>query len=381
MSLSGIQCVQKCFSIIAGHLQMSNESKWRLDDSKYPDDVLNLADLKVIKSEAFSFGVRICWLENASSQERYLVILHNDFFDLEAINKGLNAYSIEEAELYPSIFLRVLGDVSFPINLNKNLNKDDLFAYVSDNFTFLDPDEILKCYENILVFKLVDESSLWEVEPFAFYCLLLTYNSKRLSLSHSEIFLTRSRDYLVENKNTKIPLDTFEMALTSQYWKHSFLESYRALESLYSIPRAIDLKGKMSALSSMSAILIARQCKESLGWRNQELDSLKKLLKITLVSNADMQFYESLGVFLELIIGKCDWGVKSIEDKTERIAKLIYSIRNQNVHLELSYADQVQKLTDLYYADLVTALWNLSFDLYNKLHVELELNPETFPIR
>lgn len=113
------------------------------------------------------------------------------------------------------------------------------------------------------------------------------------------------------------------LALTSQHWKHAFIEIYRLVEALYYLPWVLDLRAANK--STQSGLLMARQCRSFLDWREREESSIRKLFGLlpdTSVVRAD------------LISTSPFSGIAPDEINSGSVAERIYKIRNQLIHQE-----------------------------------------------
>ncbi|MNF89680.1 hypothetical protein D3C84_722130 [compost metagenome] len=116
--------------------------------------------------------------------------------------------------------------------------------------------------------------------------------------------------------------------MTSTHYKHAFLELYRCIESVYTLPRALSLKSKTGL--TIAGHLVAKICIEELGWRRKEEDSLFRVLSLMPIS-----YLQPLALSRLPHNNSADWDftVPEAEGKgIESLAKFIYKLRNQMVH-------------------------------------------------
>ncbi|WP_455913818.1 hypothetical protein [Pseudomonas syringae] len=117
-------------------------------------------------------------------------------------------------------------------------------------------------------------------------------------------------------------------SLTSTHYKHAFLELYRCIESVYTLPRALALKRKAGL--TLAGHAVAKMCVEELDWRRKEEDSLKqifRLIPISIFQNLSLEFLNHEN--------RLDWRFDDPTVNEKRAAKLaeyIYLLRNQMVH-------------------------------------------------
>lgn len=121
-------------------------------------------------------------------------------------------------------------------------------------------------------------------------------------------------------------------SLTSAHWRHSFLELYRCIEALYSLPRAITLRNKLNL--KVGGAAVAKACYSELGWKRKEEDSIKRLFKLLPNSTAISAKIEMIELFSS---SKLDFSTPEIGlNSYEKLGELVYRLRNSLVHhLEL----------------------------------------------
>lgn len=113
------------------------------------------------------------------------------------------------------------------------------------------------------------------------------------------------------------------LALTSQHWKHAFIEVYRLVEALYYLPWVLDLRAANS--TTQSGLSMARQCRSFLEWREREEPSIRKLFGLlpdTVVIRPDLT---NSSPFSDIAPAEITSGI---------VAERIYKVRNQLIHQE-----------------------------------------------
>lgn len=117
-------------------------------------------------------------------------------------------------------------------------------------------------------------------------------------------------------------------SMTSTHYKHAFLELYRCVESIYTLPRALGLKAKTGL--DIPGHIVAKICIEELGWRRKEEDSLLRVLRLVPTSH-----FQTLELQRLSQSNGHEWEFSDPQTEArgfESLAKFIYKIRNQMVH-------------------------------------------------
>ncbi|AYV11892.1 hypothetical protein [Shewanella algae] len=368
MAKSIIECANYCFDIAKEVFGMKSENLYRFM-IKDEADVKKLNDLRVLSFKEMTFGVKMIWLEDSCSKDSYFLLFTGDCFDGSELYGKLEGLGLSEEDSCPSFFMRSIADSNFKISPSKKYEANDFLAFITDADDYeVDPDLFMEYFEDWVVYKCVD-SPLRHVSFDAIFCLFLILSESNLQLRHENALLEELGKYIVSETETKLPYDALEMSLISPYWKHSFIEAYRSIESLYSIPRAIELKSAL--LLEVSASQVAQLCREHLQWRRNEGDSLRKLLVkcfdnkrvFDLVSN-------SLVIKNRLFSNSEEWNTLDDKKKIEKISDFIYKVRNQNVHLEL-FTTPAYQIEEEEFRSLVYITWAISLQLYRELHPEI----------
>ncbi|PYD10404.1 hypothetical protein ALQ93_01578 [Pseudomonas syringae pv. pisi] len=117
-------------------------------------------------------------------------------------------------------------------------------------------------------------------------------------------------------------------SLTSTHYKHAFLELYRCIESVYTLPRALALKRKAGL--TIAGHQVAKMCVEELNWRRKEEDSLKQIFLLIPASE-----YQRLPLSSFDHDKSEGWAFTVADDFKKNATSLaihIYKLRNQMVH-------------------------------------------------
>lgn len=171
------------------------------------------------------------------------------------------------------------------------------------------------------------------------------------------------------------PIDNARVAMTAAHFKHAFIDLYRCLEWLYSLPRCLRLKTDLGL--TMKGVELARVFREKLAWRRAEQDSLKLLLIDAGPENLDITevnkcLLSALTPFpvpdQEVVDGAPETPQKWAEAAATALSKRIYSIRNQYVH-QLDSLDH-QEISREAEPALINVLAQLCAILYKKYSAE-----------
>jgi|GEM_PF-3477240 len=142
------------------------------------------------------------------------------------------------------------------------------------------------------------------------------------------------------------------LALTSQHWKHVFIEIYRLVEALYYLPWVLELRAANK--TSQSGLSIARQCRLILEWREKEESSIKRLFALLPTSSI---------VRRELIETSPFSDIPAEDISSVIVAERIYKIRNQLIHQE-DYEERTRLTID-------DDFWSVSLNFMTDVGVTL----------
>lgn len=117
--------------------------------------------------------------------------------------------------------------------------------------------------------------------------------------------------------------DQMFRATSAMHWEHIFLDLYRCLERLYSIPYVQGVKDSLQSMFAMPPTTRTSALEElfmdSLSWRPKELDALVEVLR----KCQDTSLSRVLAVFCPPAVG---------QDKALQVARLLYGVRNDCAH-------------------------------------------------
>lgn len=229
-------------------------------------------------------------------------------------------------------------------------------------------------YESISVHRVNSNSPLTGRSVF-WFSYLISSCWKSNTPSHIPAEAIQHIEEIYNEHLWHFPIDNARVAMTAAHFKHAFIDFYRCLEWLYSLPRCLRLKTDLGL--TIKGVELARAFREKLAWRRAEQDSLKLLLIDAGPENLDIkEVNKCLLVDLppfpeagqEIVDGAPDNPQKWAEAAATTLSKRIYSIRNQYVH-QLDSLDN-QEISREAEPALINLLAQLCAILYKKYSAE-----------
>ncbi|TDA46210.1 hypothetical protein [Burkholderia pyrrocinia] len=282
---------------------------------------------------------------------------------------------LQDNELRNSVFmfLRAHDLISFDERRKEEARRElispDDGAYVETSI-----DEFEKYYEQFEVYAIGKDSVLNDDARSIFW---FSYIVAAFGGGATYPYLTDAAleqiTILYDEAHWHFTIDNARTAVASSHFKHCFIEFYRCLEWLYSLPRAIAVKRELQL--THPATSLARAFSKELGWRRKERDSLILLLKdaeIHLYSNAQLAKCmlspveaepvaaagEATGVGTEFNNKHNAWKA----DLGTKVAARLYQIRNQFVHQ--FEQDEIEQISREAEPELIHLLCWLCVKLY-----------------
>lgn len=232
-------------------------------------------------------------------------------------------------------------------------------------------------YESISIHRVNPNSPLTGRSVFWFsYLISSCWNSN--SPSHITAKAIQYIGEIYSEQLWNFPIDNARVAMTAAHFKHAFIDLYRCLEWLYSLPRCLRLKTDLGL--TMKGVELARAFREKLAWRRAEQDSLKLL-----IIDADPRDLDIVEVNKCLLSALPPFpsdgqdivdGAQDTQDAQQKwaeaaataLSKRIYSIRNQYVH-QIDFLDY-QEISREAEPALINILAQLCAILYKKYSAE-----------
>ncbi|WP_139708271.1 hypothetical protein [Aeromonas allosaccharophila] len=379
-----IECANKCFTALKAQSGANLNDGLRFSssfDGSFGDSVARLKKLTIKNSSLLSFDVGIVWLEDHHNNEKYILIFDGGFFNKKVLVDELQNYGLEESYKYPSLFMRALSDSNINILIKHGLDIKDIETDLNESEQDINPFEFIDSYfEDFISLKVVtDDSNAWLLSPNEFFCLLIAIDRNTQHLDHSDSFINGCISFIFNNSGSYLPYDTLEMSLASQFWKHSFIEAYRSIESLYYLPRAMLIKDELETVfiddsspvkkGRVTSIKVASLLNRHISRKSEQV-LLNDLLLMVTKDDALLGSITENSKLITDFIEKTTWSSYTLSEKIKKVAEVIYLVRCQNVHLEYK-REPYYKMDETKYRNLVTLLWNFSFMMYQSFHDEL----------
>lgn len=226
-----------------------------------------------------------------------------------------------------------------------------------------------ECTEHFSIFKTNKNSRLNINSPERIGYFLWTFLDESTHRSVSSQTLTGARELLLTEHRT-YPINNIRTALTLSEPKYVFLEFYRSLELIYSLPRAEQLLKRLGSFatpgqfSSLKIEDFARFCADELGWRRVERDSVARLVHEVASSDPQsvVEVCEKVHAFGSTTPITENWTIDANE--LRKFSDALYDIRNQVAHQFLP--DQEKDLSTSEYQKLTEFVINSLQILYSR---------------
>lgn len=276
-----------------------------------PEYLINNIRLHEITYESTKY---IAFTNLLVSEDALLVLEMEGILRVDA-NSALLLASLKDMSVrrVPSVNLQELEE-------NILSQQEDSKEYIGHDLS-----ELQDFFEPVVFFEILPDSVYRSrlVNEVAYY--VASYSLELIN-PKLEPFLAEFRS-LLSHDGSFMKQNIF-WSMTSTHYKHAFLELYRCIESVYTLPRALSLKSKTGL--TLAGHLVAKICIEELGWRRKEEDSLFRVLSLMPVSRLQPLTLSRLPY-----VNSADWDFTLPETNgkgIESLAKFIYKLRNQMVH-------------------------------------------------
>lgn len=272
------------------------------------------------------------------------------------------------------MFLRAHKFVSFNEALRLRATEEISYQPEASEYTGTAVSDLYSFYEPFALYEVSSDSPLVGRSVF-WYSYLVASAWKTLPNSHVCLETLQSLRQVYDANLWHFPIDNARIAITASHFKHTFVDLYRCLEWLYSIPRALMVKQDLALTTK--ATELARMFREKLAWRRAEQDSLRLLVLDCGVETLDLNVVERCmldplprrpaeGALAE--DGQPDTEEKWRDSVATALAKRIYSVRNQIVH-QMDALDE-QEVKKEQEPVLIDILSRLCIRLYTKYAAE-----------
>lgn len=250
---------------------------------------------------------------------QYLVI--KNLNNIQAISESGNiAFTVED--LNPTIYLLSAKDLDLKLDQTRHSfdEVENAILHQQEDSSYIGHDwrEMSAFTDRLLIVKIEPDSVLFKqnFESVMFY--ILSYSDEIKHLQFSSDLLNKYRElFLVRSLTIK---ENVFLSLTSTHWKHSFLEIYRCVEAIYSLPWALSIKKELDL--DKPAKLVAAAVVDALSFRGREKSSFVELLSLWPKLNES-------SVFTSSIFDGID---KTSGETPAKVADKVYLLRNQFVH-------------------------------------------------
>ncbi len=335
-------------------------------------------------------------LQYARITNEYKIYNKFSFIELEfnekkyIITKGLSDLTLSESDLKKYQYKEVCGGV-FTILLSEGFiqpkkDKGGIFS-LYDKFLYDDKDSLPRKIPHLELKSYFEEFQMLEIlsdslnSERVFGCLILEGNKHLLHSSIETDLIKRT----FENGSEILPFKKIIKSLL--YYdepKHLFLEVYRCIERLYSLPAMEKLKEKLKDNANVEEVCVftlSEVVENAIGWRQSEEAGLKML--ITDISDSELdsalQFFDKTSLNTGLLDIEADSkeAIQIEDDKRKQdklselkvkkanfIAKRIYKSRNSFVHFREVHATPYVEEEGIPY------LCNLLFFLLDPIYSE-----------
>ncbi|OPG15440.1 hypothetical protein [Ferroacidibacillus organovorans] len=175
-----------------------------------------------------------------------------------------------------------------PVHTHKG---DELIDEVFGVKGLLEVDKIKKHFMDCDIWEV--DKDIFEKNPFSLYGAWLTHYSENLSISFSDDTLVLYRR-MFEQSFGEFTGEPLFRSLTATHFSHSFLEIYRCIERLYSIPFIKELLKVTN--SNIKNSQFAVELEKQLSWRPKEEDALIKLIRMLDDTELLLNLKKELGI-------------------------------------------------------------------------------------
>jgi hypothetical protein len=273
------------------------------------------------------------------------------------------------------MFLRAHDLLSFDETLRLRASEEISYQPMADDYKCTAVSDLYPFYEPFALYEVDDNSPLAGRGVF-WYSYLVASAWKTLPNHHVTRSAIQVLQKVYEENLSHFLIENARIGITAAHFTHTFVDLYRCLEWLYSIPRARMVKEHLSL--TIKTTELSRVFRAKLGWRRTELDSLILLISDCELNTLDMELISRC--MLEPLPVRpvrdmvCQDGQPKTENEwreavAQRLAKRIYDVRNKIVH-QLDQYDEPEVKKDQEPL-LIELLAILCIRLYSKYAKEL----------
>lgn len=255
--------------------------------------------------------------------------------------------AFEAIELTPGHFALAVSE----LKLEPKASAIEIFDTIDgsflgeDGYEGHDLEDVTKLFPDVSIFQLSKDAdssgSIWRALGVL---LSVFYGQGPIELSEAAL---ESLKELYEAGSDHVPFKNIVQGHLAMSWSGLFLELYRAIEQLYSVPKLTNLTDQWA--SPKPFYELAELLENQLGWRPKEEDALRELI-------------ESCGVsLLEMLANEF---CPDAENKAQAVAKAIYKQRNSLVHFRPAMPEEVYSTQQ--WNNRISLMIKLVYKLYEK---------------
>lgn len=369
MSKNFIEYSTHLFNLITSDATLPTKGQMRV--AKNPDKAAfrrEVQDFKGLVVEDVSYAVPGVKIAGISLRDKHLILITSIRELLSTpVLTSLEELGISLVDTHTGIFLAVVKDASLKRNdtLPAEYYEENIFSQQDDRtYNGHSLQDLEKCIEPFSLFE-IDQNSLLYCRDHRDVGQLICTFVPALRVLPLEPLAPSFQDLLIKGGHHLRNENVFN-SLTSAHWRHSFLELYRCIEALYSLPRAISLRDKLKI--PLSGATVAKACYGELGWKRKEEDSIKRIFQLLPNSIAVATKIENVELFIghNLNFSSDEFGRKSYE----KLGELVYRIRNSLVH-HLELDDEFIPLNDKDWLLILRFLISAIKNIYSTYDSEL----------
>ena len=318
-----------------------------------------LEDLKIIKEEVVFRPGGGVFFRFSREGKPYLGISISSIIDSTELIDYLDTLSIVSVDYNEAEFLSLAYQLSGSLPIRSQyfstteaprliLEKFE----IADSLHQIDIEGIKDFFDSIFIFDLTNSSlpGIWDI------LLKLASNFRALSSPYISNDLRDLAKILSDTQG--VEAENIYLALTASHWKHSFLEAFRLIESLYYFGWMNKLK--ISLNSTTSEFKLAQQCKNELSWKAKQLPSIQNLFSLIPENIINRDYLEKISSIRE-----------RLSEANDHITLMrafggaLYSIRNSGVHQGEHETEKKIVVTSLCWAPLTEAIFKIILYFYS----------------
>lgn len=180
-------------------------------------------------------------------------------------------------EINAGLATMLLAELQVPVRQFTNPLKviDEIFIEGDDsNLAGFEANVVLQFFDPISVYEISENSSIKTNSIARLSCFFISKNKNKLSLPFSDDTINVLQRIGFEGVSS-IPFENILHAMNAVRWEHAFLEVYRCVEQMFSVPTIFLLRQTLSL--STPIFNLSADIENITGWRAKEEDALKQI--------------------------------------------------------------------------------------------------------